>query len=68
MFMPFGFLAAKDFKIICRSNILVLGVPDEGYYRDASSTLDYIQKCITISVSGPLLVDDNKSRGASSAQ
>jgi hypothetical protein len=40
MFMPFGFLAAKDFKIICRSNILGLGVPDEGYYRDASSTLD----------------------------
>ena len=31
LFMFFGFLALKDFKIIWGSNILVLSVPEEGY-------------------------------------
>jgi hypothetical protein len=40
MFRPFGFLAPKDFKIILVSNILSLGVPDEGYSRNTSCALN----------------------------
>jgi hypothetical protein len=35
MLPPFGFLAPKDFQIIWLSNLLILSVHDEGYFRNA---------------------------------
>ena len=42
LFMPFGFIAPKDFTIVCLSNILVSSIPDEGYSRNESCTLNLI--------------------------
>ena len=42
LFMPFGFIAPKDFTIVCLSNILVSSIFDEGYSRNESCTLNLI--------------------------
>ena len=42
LFRPFGFSAPTDFKIIWLSNILALGVPDEGYSRNVPCALNLI--------------------------
>jgi hypothetical protein len=38
--MPFGFLTPKDFLLIDLFNLSILGVPDEGFSRDVSNTLN----------------------------
>ena len=39
LFMPFGFLAPKEFEIIWLSRISILRVHDDGFSRNASSSL-----------------------------
>ena len=43
-----GFLAPKDSYIIGFSNVLVLGVSDEGYSRNASSALNLISTLVLV--------------------
>ena len=38
---PFGLLAPKTYKIIWLSNLSTLSVPDQGYSRNASHTLNF---------------------------
>jgi len=40
--MPFGFIAPKDFKIIWFSNLIIMSVHDDGYFRNASCALHWI--------------------------
>jgi len=52
------FLLPKTFILFWFSNILALSVPEEGYYRNMSCTLNFgIYVFITITRSLPLLVD-----------
>jgi len=39
--MYFGFLALKEFKIICLPNLFAMNVPDEGYCRKVLAEFGY---------------------------
>jgi hypothetical protein len=48
--VPFGYVALKYIKIIWLSNLSILGVPHEGYSKNASYGLNLISTCLLLSL------------------